>query len=412
MRRIVNLCEQTKIPYRTLPSLHDITTGKTSITHIRKVTVEDLLCRDQIQFDNEKIVNCINNKKILITGAGGSIGSELCRKISNMTPAAMILIELSEFNLFKIHNEISAHFPHLILHCYLVSITDSDMINQIMSEHKPDYVFHAAAYKHVPLLEPQVRQAIENNIFGTQIVAEAAKKNHIKKFILISTDKVVNPNNVMGATKRCAELLCQSLNQKSHTRFITIRFGNVLGSTGSVIPTFEEQIAKGGPVTVTHPEMERFFMTIAEAAQLIIQTIAIDSGSDLYVLDMGEPVRIQYLAEQMIKFSGHVPNVDIKIVYTGLRPGEKLTEELFFPDEKIQKLAEGKIFHVEAQPINFVSFMQHLQQLKQACQVNHEDLKKQLFFLAKAHFDTLSESVNYSIPKPLKREAHDSAVIH
>jgi FlaA1/EpsC-like NDP-sugar epimerase len=217
---------------------------------------------------------------------------------------------------------------------------------------------------------------------GTQIVAEAAKFNNVKTFILVSTDKAVNPTNVMGATKRCAEMLCQSLNQNSHTHFITVRFGNVLGSTGSVIPIFEEQIAKGGPITITHPDMERFFMTIAEAAQLIIETITLENKSDLYVLDMGEPVKIQYLAEQMIKLSGHTPHTDIQIVYTGLRPGEKIHEKLFYLNEKITKINDGKILQIQAQPINFTSLMSQLNKLKYACQINDPHLKTYLFLLA------------------------------
>jgi FlaA1/EpsC-like NDP-sugar epimerase len=280
------------------------------------------------------------------------------------------------------------------VHSYLVSITHHDMINDIMAKHTPDYVFHAAAYKHVPLLEPLPRLAIENNIFGTQIVAEAAIANHVKKFILVSTDKAVNPENVMGATKRCAELLCQSLNKNSKTHFVSVRFGNVLGSTGSVIPIFREQIAKNGPVTVTHPDMERYFMTISEAASLIIQTVTLQERSDLFVLDMGEPIKIQYLAEQMIKLSGHIPNVDIKIKYSGLRPGEKINEELFYSDENVLRLNDSKILRVEAPELDFTHFSQHLVRLKVACQVNDARLKEYLFELAKTKYFTTSHAEN------------------
>ena len=386
MRRIVNLCEQAKVPYRTLPSFNDIAAGKTNVTNIREVSVEDLLSRDPIEFDREGLGEFIAGKKILVTGAGGSIGSELCRKIAEIKPASIILIDSNEYNLFKIQTELEVTFPNLKLHFYLVSITNQDIIHDIMAKYLPDFVFHAAAYKHVPLLEPLARIAIENNIFGTKTIAEAAIKNHVKKFILVSTDKAVNPENVMGATKRCAEVLCQYFNQNSRTEFITVRFGNVLGSTGSVIPIFKEQISNGGPVTVTHPEMERYFMTITEAAQLIIQTVTLNNPGALYVLDMGEPIKIQYLAEQMIKLSGHIPNVDIKIAYSGLRPGEKINEELFYPNENVQRFADSKILHVDVPVINFTGFIQHLDQLKQACHLNDENLKTFLFDLANAKY--------------------------
>lgn len=403
MRRIVSLCGETGIPYRTLPSINDIASGKTNITNIRQVTVEDLLGRDPIQFDHDKIAACIKNKKILVTGAGGSIGSELCRKIAAASPESIILIDSNEYNLFKIHSELDKQFPSLTLHCYLLSVTNHEMINQVMENHRPNFVFHAAAYKHVPLLEPQTRIAIENNIFGTQIIAEAAKQNNVEIFILVSTDKAVNPTNVMGATKRCVEILCQCLNQNSNTRFTTVRFGNVLGSTGSVIPLFEEQIANGGPVTVTHPDMERFFMTITEAAQLIIQTVTLDSASDLYVLDMGEPIKIQYLAEQMIKLSGHIPDTDIQIVYTGLRPGEKINEQLFYISENVQRINDGKIMRVNVPHVNYANFMLHLNKLKRACHENNNNLKKYLFMLANLeNLDTISNNSSEIKIAPIK----------
>jgi FlaA1/EpsC-like NDP-sugar epimerase len=396
MRRIVNLCEQTGVTYRTLPSINDIASGKTHMNNIRHVSVEDLLSRDPIQFDRERLAEFIAGKKILVTGAGGSIGAELCRKIADTKPAAMVLIDSSEYNLFKIEAELHLHFPAIPLYCYLVSITHEAIIHDVMALHKPDYVFHAAAYKHVPLLEPLARIAIENNIFGTKIVAEAAIKNHVKRFILVSTDKAVNPENVMGATKRVAEMLCQHFNKKSQTQFTIVRFGNVLGSTGSVIPLFREQIANGGPVTVTHPEMERYFMTITEAAQLIIQTVTLDYPSALYVLDMGEPIKIQYLAEQMIKLSGHIPNVDIKISYTGLRPGEKMNEELFYPREMVHRFEEDKILRVDVPPINFSALMQSMTRLKNACQDNDVLLKNYLLDLANERYWTES-SVNQEV---------------
>lgn len=387
MRRIVNLCEQSSVTFRTLPSINDIASGKTNLNTIRHVSVEDLLSRDPIQFDREKVAEFIANKKILVTGAGGSIGSELCRKIGETKPAELILVEASEYNLFKIQGELTRLFPTLVVHCYLVSITNEEIIHDLMATHKPDFVFHAAAYKHVPLLEPLARLAIENNIFGTKIVAEAAIKNRVKRFILVSTDKAVNPENVMGATKRCAEMLCQNFNEKSQTQFTSVRFGNVLGSTGSVIPLFREQIANGGPVTVTHAAMERYFMTITEAAQLIVQTVTLNFSSALYVLDMGEPIKIQYLAEQMIKLSGHVPNVDIDIVYTGLRPGEKINEELFYPQENVHRFEDSKILRVDVPAIDFTAFNRALVNLKKACEGNNPQLKNMLLNLSNAKFN-------------------------
>jgi|SRR5579862_1339072 len=294
----------------------------------------------------------------------------------------MILIEHSEFNLFQIQTELQQKFPNLALHCHLTSVTNKEMIKQIMHQYKPDYVFHAAAYKHVPLLEAQIRVAVENNIFGTQIVAMAAHENNVKKFILVSTDKAVNPNNIMGASKRCAEIICQCLDIKSQTNFITVRFGNVLGSTGSVVPLFKHQIANGGPLTITHPDMERYFMTIEEAAQLIIETVTIENPSDLYVLDMGEPVKIQYLAEQMIKLSGHRPNVDINIIYNGLRPGEKIYEELFYDNEKVSRTNHEKILRVEAPSINEKIYMKNFAHLKEAFYAHDSHLRNYLFALA------------------------------
>lgn len=382
MRSVVELCESCHVPYRTLPSLKDITTGKDNITNIRQVSVEDLLCREPISFNREALSREIGHRVVLVTGAGGSIGAELCRNIAECQPSSLILIEHSEFNLFNIHNELKRNYPQLDIHCYLVSITHRDLIHHIMKMHQPEYLFHAAAYKHVPLLEPQIRVAIDNNIFGTQILAEVAVANHVKKFILVSTDKAVNPSNVMGATKRCAEMICQSLNHSSDTRFVIVRFGNVLGSAGSVVPLFKEQIAHGGPVTITHPEMERYFMTIQEAAQLIIQTATFAQPSDLYVLDMGEPIKIQYLAEQMIKLAGHKPNIDIPIIYTGLRPGEKINEELFYQHEITTQSAHDKIISVAVPSIDSQKYLWQLQQLHQVIAKPDEQLRTYLFDMA------------------------------
>lgn len=382
MRRVVALCEKTQIPYRTLPSFSDIARGSAQITHMRPVLVEDLLSRDPIQFDKESLYALVEHKRILITGAGGSIGSELCRQIAELNPQAIILVEHSEYNLFQILSILKKEFPQLTIHHYLLSITNEAEINHLMRVHKPNYVFHAAGYKHVPLLEPQVKMAIFNNIFGTQHLAMAALQNEVERFIFVSTDKAVNPVNVMGATKRAAEILCQSLNQLAKTRFVTVRFGNVLGSTGSVVPLFKQQIAEGGPLTITHPDMERYFMTISEATQLIIQTLTIKNPNDLYVLDMGEPIKIQYLAEQMIKLSGRKPYVEIGIAYSGLRPGEKIHEELFYKRETIAYKEKEKILCVKSPLINTEKFMQQLKTLQNVyAEINEERLKALLFDL-------------------------------
>lgn len=381
MRKIVSLCEQTGISYRTLPTFNDIALGRAQLTNIREVSLEDLLSRDPIKFDWSALAQFVSGKKILITGGGGSIGSELCRQIGALNPEQLIIIEHSEFNLYQIQHELNNKLPHLNQFGYLVSITDREAVDHIFNNHQPDYVFHAAAYKHVPLLENQVKIAIKNNIFGTQTVANAAIKHSVKKFVLVSTDKAVNPTNVMGATKRCAELLCHALNKSSQTSFITVRFGNVLGSAGSVIPLFCQQIAKRQPLTVTHPEITRFFMTIPEAAQLIMQATVMGKKDDLFILDMGEPVKIQYLAEQMIRLSGLIPHKDIKIVYTGLRAGEKLYEELFYNDEECLSTQHEKIKQSHL-PILDHNFMDKLDNLERSINFeNNINLKLQLFSL-------------------------------
>lgn len=356
--------------------------------------VEDLLSRDPIQFDVHTLAPFIHNKKILVTGAGGSIGSELCKKISEFNPALLILIEHCEFNLFQIQSELNKTFPQGAVQPYLASITQPSVVNDIMQAHQPHYVFHAAGYKHVPLLEPQIKTAIYNNIFGTETVARAAMANQVERFIFVSTDKAVNPASIMGATKRTAEILCQSLNQIANhtTRFTTVRFGNVLGSTGSVVTLFKQQIEQGGPVTITHPDMERYFMTIQEAAQLIIQTLTIGTHSELYVLDMGEPIKIQYLAEQMIKLSGDEPHVDIPITYNGVRPGEKINEELFYSNETIAFKEQEKIFGVTTVKIDGAKFLQALDALRASYQTDpNERVKQQLFAIINCVLPDLSQ---------------------
>ena len=344
MRKLLTIVEEVGLTVRMLPSLGDITSGKIAVTQLRDVSLEDLLGREPISLDCSIIHQNLNDQTVLITGGGGSIGSELCRQVMRFNPKKLVIVDHAEHNLYQIEDELCQNFPGIDLSLYLMNITDSSAIETLFFKHKPDIVYHAAAYKHVPMLENKIREAMKNNFYGTKTLAELSAKYHVKKFVMISTDKAVNPTNVMGATKRAAEIFCQNLNQQAVTQFITVRFGNVLGSAGSVIPRFKKQLKNGGPITVTHPDMTRYFMMIPEASQLVLQASAIGQGGEIFVLDMGEPVKITYLAEQLIKLSGKVPYEDIDIVFTGLRPGERMYEELFHENENLEKTDINKIF--------------------------------------------------------------------
>lgn len=342
-KRLIELCEKTGVQFRTVPLLESLVSGQVAINQLREVSIEDLLGREPVKLDWNSIRAGLSNRTILVTGAGGSIGSELCQQLARLEPGRLILAENSEFNLYSIELELRRTFPDLVLEAYLADIRDEAAIDHLFKRTCPSVVFHAAAYKHVPMLESQVREAVHSNVIGTKIIADAADRYGATDFLLISTDKAVNPANVMGTTKRISELYCQNLNAHSKTRYVTVRFGNVLGSAGSVVPLFKQQIEAGGPVTVTHKDMERFFMTIPEACQLIMQSTVQGNGGEIFVLDMGEPVRIGYLAEQMIRLSGLIPSEDIEVSYTGLRPGEKLFEELFHEQEALQATPHEKI---------------------------------------------------------------------
>jgi len=343
MQRLVELCERSGKPFRTVPQLKSVLTGAVTINQLRPVSIDDLLGRNPVQLDWEAIRAGLTDRVILVTGAGGSIGSELCRQVIAARPKRLLLADNSELNLYRLDLELAARVDAPDFGLYLVDVTDRVAMEQLFAEERPQTVFHAAAYKHVPMLEAQVRAAVRNNLLGTETLANCADRHGCERFVLISTDKAVNPANVMGATKRAAELICQARAQCSRTRFITVRFGNVLGSAGSVVPLFRAQIEQGGPVTLTHPEIERFFMTIPEACQLIMQAALIGTGGEIFVLDMGEPVKIRYLAEQMIRLAGREPGRDIQIHYIGLRPGEKLYEELFYEREDLLRTAHAKI---------------------------------------------------------------------
>jgi FlaA1/EpsC-like NDP-sugar epimerase len=344
MRRAVDLCESCDLPFRTVPRLEDVVAGRSSFNELKEVAIEDLLGREQVQLDWTAIRTRLAGKRVLVTGGGGSIGSELCRQIARLGAQSLTVLELSEFNLYTIEQELRRDNPDLLFNAWLGDCGDAMTCERMFASARPEVVFHAAAYKHVPLLQGQVREAFRNNVLGTRVVAEAADRHGADSFVLISTDKAVNPTSVMGACKRVAEIFCQNFAQQSRVRFITVRFGNVLDSAGSVVPRFREQIRAGGPVTVTHPEITRYFMTIPEACQLILQASVLGQGGEIFALDMGEPVRIRDLAEQMIRLAGKHEAGAISIIYTGLRPGEKLFEELFHPQEQYSDTAHAKIF--------------------------------------------------------------------
>ena len=332
-KRAIEICNQARVKVLTVPSFDDLLSGRVAISQLRAVELDDLLGRDPVQLDAAGLHELFTGKTVLVTGAGGSIGSELCRQIINFKPRTLVMFELNEFALYNMEQEMTAKFAGLDIVCLIGDVRDAARLDQVFSEYKPAVVFHAAAYKHVPLMEQHnAWQAIRNNVLGTWSVATAAQRHDVEKFVLISTDKAVNPTNVMGASKRLAEMVCQGLQQPGGTRFIMVRFGNVLGSTGSVIPKFREQIAKGGPITVTHPDITRYFMSIPEAAQLVLQASLMGKGGEIFVLDMGDPVKIIDLANDLIRLSG-LSKDDIRIEFTGLRLGEKLHEELLADNE-------------------------------------------------------------------------------
>ncbi|MGD9107946.1 MAG: nucleoside-diphosphate sugar epimerase/dehydratase [Gammaproteobacteria bacterium] len=346
MKRIVDLCRDTQVPFQTLPGVNDLAYGRVTVNQLRDVAIEDLLGRDQVRIDVDAVRKVVFDKKVVVTGGGGSIGSELCRQIAAACPKQLIIIDHSEFNLYNIKMELKRNCPECEILALLLSVTDRESIADVMEEHSPEIVFHAAAYKHVPLLENQINVAIKNNALGTYVMASLASQHKVNKFILISSDKAVNPVNVMGATKRTAELICKYFSVHSATKFITVRFGNVLGSVGSVVPLFKSQLAVGGPITVTHPDITRYFMTIKEAVSLVLEACGFGEGGDVFVLNMGELIEINYLAEQMIRLSGKKPGEDIKVEYVGLRPGEKMYEELFYPHESKIVTQHEKIWKV------------------------------------------------------------------
>lgn len=346
------------------PKLHEIIRGEVALRNLKDVDVEDLLGRESITLDKKQIEQFIKDKTILVTGAAGSIGSELSRQIVKFSPSLLMLLDQDETGIFNISRELKEKFPQVNLQSFVKDVTDAPSMKEIFKEYRPKVVFHAAAYKHVPLMEVQPDEAVKNNIFGTEVLAKASVENNIEHFIFISTDKAVNPTSVMGATKRVCEMICQSYSGKGNTKFISVRFGNVLNSRGSVIPTFKEQIRKGGPVTVTHKDMKRYFMLISEACLLVMQAGALGRGNEVLVLDMGKPISILDLAKEMIKLSGLKPDKDIAIVFIGLRPGEKLFEEMLTAEEGTVATQHQKIFIARMSEVNFPKLQEHLRSLK------------------------------------------------
>lgn len=368
MQRIVGLCERAGVPIQTVPRMKELASDRDVPAGLRPVAIEDLLDREPVQLDWSAIRHELAGRRILVTGGGGSIGSELCRQIARQEPSHLIVVDISEYNLHRIHLELREGHPTLALSMVLADVCDAPSIERVFERYGPEVVFHAAAYKQVPILESHLREAVRVNALGTQTVARAAVRHAAGRFVLISSDKSVNPVNAMGVSKQIAEMVCRAIGDTTPvTRFIAVRFGNVLDSAGSVVPLFREQIARGGPVTVTDPEMERYFMTIPEACQLVMASVALGKGGEVFVLDMGEPVRIVYLAEQMIRLSGKVPGEDIAIEFIGPRPGEKLTEALFHPAESLGPTHHDKILLAQAEPTRYAELPARLAELRRAC---------------------------------------------
>lgn len=371
---IINICKETKCKLKTIPGIYEIIDGKVDIKKIRDVDIEDLLGREPIKVNMEEMSGYIEERTVLVTGGGGSIGSELCRQIASFNPKHLIIVDNYENNAYAIQQELIRRYEgKLNLSTIIASIREYKRMDEIFNEYKPDVVFHAAAHKHVPLMENSPSEAIKNNIFGTLNVARLADSYKVKRMVLISTDKAVNPTNIMGATKRAAEMIIQTINKNSETEFVAVRFGNVLGSNGSVIPLFKKQIAEGGPVTITHPDIIRYFMTIPEAVQLVLQAGAMAKGGEIFILDMGEPVKIVDLANNLIRLSGFEPGVDIKIEYSGLRAGEKLYEELLMSEEGLTKTANSKIFIGKPVEFDTKKVMHNLEMLKKI--VDNEEVE-------------------------------------
>ena len=375
IRDILDLCKETNCKLRSLPGMYQLVNGEVSVSKLRDVEVEDLLGREPIRVDLDSILGYVQNKVVLVTGGGGSIGSELCRQIASHKPSHLIIVDIYENSAYDIQQELTVRYPNLKMTVLIASVRNTKRMNSIFETYHPDIVYHAAAHKHVPLMEESPNEAIKNNVFGTWKTAQAAAMNGTKRFVMISTDKAVNPTNIMGASKRICEMIIQTYNKHYDTEFVAVRFGNVLGSNGSVIPLFKKQIAAGGPVTVTHPDIIRYFMTIPEAVSLVLQAGVYARGGEIFVLDMGEPVKILDLAKNLIRLSGYKVGEDIRIEFTGLRPGEKLYEELLMDEEGLEDTA-NKLIHI-GKPIDLdeEAFFVQLKQLEEASKDESSDIR-------------------------------------
>ena len=386
-REIIEICRETNCKLRILPSILQLANGEVSVSRLRDVQIEDLLGRDSVKVDLSDIMSYVSNSVILVTGGGGSIGSELCRQIASHAPETLIIFDIYENNAYEIQMELMRKYPTLDLVVLIGSVRDRERLDAVFEQYRPQYVFHAAAHKHVPLMETSPNEAIKNNVFGTLNVARAADKYSAKRMLLISTDKAVNPTNVMGASKRICEMIVQTMNNHSETEYVAVRFGNVLGSNGSVIPLFRKQIEQGGPVTVTHKDIIRYFMTIPEAVSLVLQAGAYAKGGEIFVLDMGKPVRIDDLARNMIRLSGYEPDVDIHISYTGLRPGEKLFEELLMDEEGMVKTDNQLIYIGHPIEVNEQEFVAQLKKLQELCEKNSPQIREMVKRIVKGYHE-------------------------
>ncbi len=375
IKGIVDICKETGCELRRLPGMYQMINGEISVSKLKEVDVNDLLGREPVEVDLDSILGYVSGKVVLVTGGGGSIGSEVCRQVAGHKPERLIIVDIYENNAYDVQQELKTKYPWLDLVVLVASVRNTKRMDDIFARYQPDIVYHAAAHKHVPLMEESPNEAVKNNVLGTWKVVLASDRAHVKKFVMISTDKAVNPTNIMGATKRICEMIIQTYNRRSETEFVAVRFGNVLGSNGSVIPLFKKQIEAGGPVTVTHPDIIRYFMTIPEAVSLVLQAGAFAKGGEIFVLDMGEPVKILDLANNLILLSGHKPGEDIRIEFTGLRPGEKLYEEMLMDEEGMQD-TKNHMIHI-GRPIEFdeEKFLQDLEDLKEYVVNEPDDIR-------------------------------------
>ena len=395
-KAILNLCKDTGCKMQTIPGVYQLLNEEVSVTKLRDVEITDLLGRAQVKVNNDEILHVLKNQVVMVTGGGGSIGSELCRQIAKAEPRTLIIFDIYENNAYDIQQELRRKYPALHLETLIGSVRNTRRVNSVIEKYRPAVIFHAAAHKHVPLMEDSPNEAIKNNVEGTYKVAQAAAKYGVKKFVLISTDKAVNPTNIMGASKRLCEMVVQMMNRQSDTDFVAVRFGNVLGSNGSVIPLFKKQIAEGGPVTVTDTRIIRYFMTIPEAVSLVLQAAYYAHGGEIFVLDMGEPVKIDDMARNLIRLSGYVPDEDIKIEYTGLRPGEKLYEELLMDEEGMTETENELIFIGKPIEMDDEDFREKLKLLDEASRMESDKIKEFVSEIVPTYQYKKKELTNFS----------------